>query len=250
MSTSSRRSRPSRDSRRSSATRRPCSACWPGSSRSPRPTAPSSLPARPAPARSSWRGPSTITAAAGTGPWSASTAARSRPAWSRASSSGTRRARSPARWTRKIGRFELADGGTIFLDEIGELPLDLQVKLLRVLQERRDRAGRRDEADQGGRARHRRHPSRPRGRRCDDGRFRADLYYRLNVFPHPRCPPLRERPGGHPAARAPLRAQVRLAASARPIEHDPARDARRPHQLRAGRATSASWGTSSNGRSS
>src|SRR5712692_2559385 len=64
----------------------------------------------------------------------------------------------------RIGRFEVADGGTIFLDEIGEVPLELQTKLLRVLQEQK---------------------------------FRSDLYFRLNVFPV-HVPPLRERQGDIP----------------------------------------------------
>jgi len=94
--------------------------------------------------------------------------------------------------TREIGRFELANGSTIFLDEIGELPLDLQAKLLRVLQEGEfERLGS------------------PKTIRVDvrvvaatardleaaikEGKFREDLFYRLNVFPI-KIPPLRERP--------------------------------------------------------
>ena len=91
----------------------------------------------------------------------------------------------------KIGRFELAEGGTIFLDEIGEVSLSTQVKLLRVLQEREIvrvggtqtvacdvriiAATNRDLGDDG-----------------REKRFREDLYYRLNVFPI-EIPPLRDR---------------------------------------------------------
>jgi len=93
--------------------------------------------------------------------------------------------------TRQIGRFELADGGTIFLDEIGEMPLELQSKLLRIIQDSEfERLGspRTIKTD----IRIIAATNRNLAEEVKNGKFREDLYYRLNVFPI-TMPPLRER---------------------------------------------------------
>ena len=92
---------------------------------------------------------------------------------------------------RQAGRFELADRSTIFLDEIGELPPDVQIKLLRVLEERQvERLG--SVRSISVNARIIAATNKSLEQRTADGSFRADLFYRLNVFPI-RVPPLRER---------------------------------------------------------
>lgn len=94
--------------------------------------------------------------------------------------------------TQKIGRLELADRGTLFLDEVGDIPAEIQPKLLRALQER--------EFERLGSTHTKRvdirmvaATNRDLAKMVQDGQFRSDLFYRLNVFPI-RIPPLRERP--------------------------------------------------------
>jgi formate hydrogenlyase transcriptional activator len=92
----------------------------------------------------------------------------------------------------KVGRLELADQGSLFLDEVGDIPLEIQPKLLRALQEREfERLGsnRTKKVD----VRLVAATNRDLEKMMEDREFRSDLYYRLNVFPI-RIPPLRERP--------------------------------------------------------
>jgi formate hydrogenlyase transcriptional activator len=94
--------------------------------------------------------------------------------------------------SQKVGRLELAHQGSLFLDEVGDIPIDIQPKLLRALQER--------EFERLGSTHTKRvdvrlvaATNRDLGKMIEDREFRSDLYYRLNVFPI-RIPPLRERP--------------------------------------------------------
>jgi len=93
--------------------------------------------------------------------------------------------------TSRPGRFEMAEGGTIFLDEIGDMPLHMQVKLLRVLQERTfERVGGNKTLNADVRVIAATHQNLET--MIEEGTFREDLYYRINVFPL-EMPPLRER---------------------------------------------------------
>ncbi|HTR24718.1 MAG TPA: sigma 54-interacting transcriptional regulator [Terriglobales bacterium] len=94
--------------------------------------------------------------------------------------------------TQKIGRLELADQGSLFLDEVGDIPIEIQPKLLRALQEREfERLG--STYTKKVNVRLVAATNRDLEKMIENGQFRSDLFYRLNVFPI-RIPPLRERP--------------------------------------------------------
>ena len=114
----------------------------------------------------------------------------------------------------RVGRFQLADGGTIFLDEVGEIPVELQGKLLRVLQESEfERVG--EDTTRTVDARVIAATNRDLERLVLDGEFREDLFYRLSVFPI-RVPSLRER-----VADIPQLAQHFLDSTCRDFGRDP-----------------------------
>ena len=123
--------------------------------------------------------------------------------------------------TDKQGKFEAANRGTVFLDEIGDLPLMMQVKVLRVLQQR--------EVDKVGDLRPAKvdvrivaATNRDLEKMIADGRFRDDLYYRLAVVAI-RLPPLRERTDDLPAPRGTFRGEARRAARSSADGHRPGR---------------------------
>ncbi len=149
--------------------------------------------------------------------------------------------------SRRLGKFELAEGGTVFLDEIGELTAATQGKLLRVLQERSfHRVGGTASIEVD--VRILAASNRPLDRLVAQGAFREDLFYRVRVFPDPDPGPAREA-GGHRSARG----LVPRPSPAGAEEEAGRRWRRRPGSACApttGRATCASCATVSSGRSS
>ena len=146
----------------------------------------------------------------------------------------------------KIGRLELADRGSLFLDEVGDIPVEIQPKLLRALQEREfERLGsnRTQQVD----VRLVAATNRDLEQMMENREFRSDLYYRLNVFPI-RIPPLRERPEDIPLlVRYFTQKYGRL--MHKKIESIPT-TAMRNSRFGIGRETFVSWKISSSGRRS
>ena len=169
----------------------------------------------------------------------------SRERCSRPSCSATRRGRSPAPSARKPGKFEMAHRGTLFLDEIGDLPLSLQAKILRALEEKQLRAGRRHRAGAGGRAARRGDQPRPARRGGGAAVPRGPVLPPVGVPDH-RSAAARAA-GRHPAAGAVLRRAV-LPRPEEAAAGAVARGARAAAARIAGRATCASCRTASSAR--
>ncbi len=144
--------------------------------------------------------------------------------------------------SKHLGLFREANGGTVLLDEVGELPTNLQVKLLRVLQERSVRAvGATQETPVDVRVLAA--TNRDVESDVSSGKFRQDLYYRLNVI-RIALPPLRDRREGHPDVGRALHAPVRRRDGQGSVGLHPGRDSARCRPMPS-RATCASWRTCS-----